>query len=101
MEINSLDKSVTVGTDVVIISEQKVNGHAERTSLVVSNTSTGGQVISISTSGEAANGVGLVLSPGGFKAWEKKSPIPIIQERVTAVSNLAGGTVAVHEEVLQ
>lgn len=99
MEMRSRDTSATIGTSVVVISEQMTK--AERTTLVVVNTSTGGQKISLSTSGEAVSGQGLVLSPGGFKTWEKKSPLPIIQSRITAISDLAGGTVAIHEEVLQ
>lgn len=101
MIINSSDRALTIGTSVQVVSENQVIGRSERVRLVLTNVSTGGQTISISTSGEAVASQGLVLSPGGHVAWDKKSPISIIQSRVTAIADLAGGSLAIHEEVLQ
>jgi len=99
MQINSTDRSISVGTDVVVISEPKQN--AERVNITFVNTSTGGQVITVSTSGDAVAGAGLVLYSGGSNEKQKTSNLPIIQSRITAISSAAGGTLAVHEEVLQ
>lgn len=99
MEITSSDRSVTIGTDVVVISEPKQNG--ERTNITLVNTSTASQVISVSTSGDAQAGSGLVLYAGGSIDKQKSSNLPIIQSRVTAVASAVGATLAVHEEVLQ
>jgi len=99
MEINSSDRSVTVGTDTVVISEERRNG--ERVNITFVNTSTSGQVITVSTSGDAVAGSGLVLYAGGSNEKQKTSNLPIIQSRITAVSSAVGGTLAVHEEVLQ
>ena len=99
MQINSSDRSITVDTTTVVISEEKKN--AERTNITFVNTSTGGQKITVSTSGDAVSGAGLVLYAGGSNEKQKTSNLPIIQSRITAISDLAGGTLAVHEEVLQ
>jgi hypothetical protein len=101
MEITSLDKSQTIGSTTAIVSEAQINNNAERIALVITNTSTGGQVISLASSGQAVAGSGLVLSPGGSMVWTKNSNWPIVQSRVQAISSAANGTIAVHEEVLQ
>lgn len=99
--INSINRTATIGTDTTMISEAKINGHSERVRLVVTNTSAGGQVISLAVNADATAGSGLVLSPGGFMTWERQGNVPVQQQRVNAISNLAGGSVAIYEEVLQ
>lgn len=99
--INSIDKSLTVGTSVVIVSEAKLSGQSARVRLIVANVSTGGQNISLSSDAEAAAGQGIYLAPGGSMGWEIQGNIPIIQSRVTAIADAAGGSLAIHEEVLQ
>lgn len=101
MAINSRNVSATIGTDPVVVSEAKISGNSERVRLILTNTSTGAQSISLATDADATIGYGLVLSPGGSMAWEKQAGIPIIQSRVSAVSSVAGGTLAIYEEVLQ
>jgi hypothetical protein len=99
--INALNSSATVGTSSVVVSEQKVTNNAERVRLILTNTSTGGQIISISAGQDPVAGAGLQLSPGGSMGWEKQSSTPIQQLRVFAISSGAGGTLAVYEEVMQ
>ena len=99
MQINSSDRSATIGTDTVVISEVKQT--AERVNITLVNTSTGGQVITVSTSGDAVAGAGLVIYAGGSIERQKTSNLPIIQSRITAIASAVGGTLAVHEEVLQ
>lgn len=99
MQINSSDRSETIGTSVVVISDEKRN--AERVNITLVNTSTSGQVITISTSGDAVAGAGLVIYAGGSIERQKTSNLPIIQSRITAIASASGATLAVHEEVLQ
>ena len=97
--INSNNGSVSVGTSLVLISESKTV--SQRVRLILTNTSTGGQTISLAMDGQAVAGAGLVLSPGGSMGWEVQSNIPVPQGRVTAIGSGAGGTLAIYEEVLQ
>jgi hypothetical protein len=93
--------SKTIGTSTVIVSEAKLNDWSERIRLILSNASTGGQVITVSVDADAVAGNGLPLSPGGFISWVRDgSGFPVQQARVTAISSLAGGTLAIYEEVL-
>lgn len=100
MEINSSDRSVTIGTDTIVLSEKAIK--AERVNITLVNTSTASQVITISTSGDAVAGAGLVLYAGGSIEKQKTSDkLPIIQSRITGVASAAGATLAIHEEVLE
>lgn len=95
------NNAVTVGVTNVTVSEAKLSGYSERVRLVLTNVSTGGQVISIAVNGEAVVNTGLRLSPGGHASWIKdNSGVPVQQLRVNAVSDVAGGSLAVYEEVL-
>lgn len=99
--INTSNSSAAVGTSPVVLSEEKINAHSERVRLIVSNTSVGGQVIYLAADATPVVGAGLPLNPGGSMAWEKQAGVPIQQKRVQGVSDLAGGTVSVYEEVAQ
>lgn len=98
MAENIRDESVTVGTSVVKISESQTN--AERTVLILTNTSTGGQTISLGFGAEAKSGSGIVLSPGGFHSESKDAGFRVTNKLITAISDLAGGTLAIHERIL-
>lgn len=99
MQIFSSDRQITINTSSVVISEPKAN--AERVNITFVNVSTGGQVITISTSGDSTAGAGLVIYPGGSIEKQKTSNLPIIQNRITGIASGAGALLAVHEEVLQ
>lgn len=92
------NKSETIGTSAAVISEAKLTGYSERTRLIITNSSTGGQNITISVGNEATSGAGILLYPGGAVSWEKDT-LPIPQSRVFAISSAAGGTLAIYEEV--
>lgn len=94
---NPSQKSVTVGTTNAVLSE---DCFAERTFFSIVNTSTEGQVISISFGQQATVGSGIVIYPGGFYSEQKDNPgQQIMQKQVCVISNLAGGTVAFSERV--
>lgn len=97
MAENIRDEAVAVGTDVVIVSPDMTT--AERNALILTNTSTGGQVISLAFGAEAKAGSGIVLSPGGFHSESKDAGFKPTNKSITAISSLAGGTLAVHERM--
>lgn len=98
--IATSNKQVTVGTSVVVISEEKLNNYSERIRLIITNTSTGGQNITVSVDADAVAGNGIFLYPGGAISWERDASFAIQQKRVMAVASAANGTVSVYEEVL-
>jgi hypothetical protein len=99
--IASNNSSLTVGTDVAIVSEAKLNGYSERIRLIIVNTSSAGQNISVHVDSEAVANSGIFLYPGGSISWTKDSSMmPIQQNRVTAISSAAGGTISIYEEVI-
>lgn len=89
--------AVTVGTTNTVIATEC---YQERTFISITNTSTGGQNISIGIGQEAIAGSGLFLAPGGTYTESKDSLLPIAQDQFNAISSGAGGTVAVTERVL-
>lgn len=95
---NIRNESVTVGTSPVIVSEAKTA--SERSVLFLTNTSTGGQTITVSAGDVAAVGKGIVLSPGGFYQDSADQGYKPTNDRVTAIASAANGTLAVHERVI-
>jgi hypothetical protein len=89
--------SITVGTTVVRIAEELQPGQRQALSLV--NTSTAGQVISLSWGQEAGALIGVVLYPGGSWSESVDSAFMPSERLVTAVSSAAGGTLAVQERI--
>lgn len=89
---------IAVGTDQVLVSEEQFN--TQRTVILVTNTSTGGQKITVSPSDDAVSGIGIVLQPGGFYQDSQDSGYKPTNKRIMAISSLAGGTLAVHERIL-
>ena len=97
---NNRNESVSVGTTVVLAAPERGNANAYRKVIVLTNTSTGGQVISLAVDKEAVAGSGIVISPGGvFQDAQDGAYMPT-QAYITAVSSAAGGTLAVYERVI-
>jgi hypothetical protein len=73
--------------------------HGVRILLVITNTSTGGQIITLSPEAYAVAGAGIVLYPGA--AWVEciDSSFAPTSRAIYAVSSAAAGTVGVHERV--
>ena len=91
--------SQTIGTDVEVVSEEQHKPNI-RSVIQIVNTSLGGQKITISPADEAENGKGIVLSVGGFYQDSQESGYKPTQRRITAISDLADGEIAIHERVL-
>jgi len=93
-----INEQQTIGATARIVLPNRTTQNAKRTSVILSNQSTGGQVITISIDEEAASGTGIVLNPGG--SWEQTANGGYLppQQKITAISTLAGGLLSVYEE---
>jgi len=89
---------LTIGTTSSIVAPE-VMGNQRRV-LVLNNTSTGGQVITVSWEQEAVAGKGIVLYPGGSWSEAVDSGYIPSPKQVYAVSSAAGGLLSIHERVL-
>lgn len=88
-------KSQTIDTTSALVSQECFQ---ERVFFSVVNTSTGGQVISLTFGQEAKASQGIVLYPGGYYS-ESKDAQPITQRQIQAISSAAGGAIAVQERI--
>jgi len=96
MEFNR-NEQATIGTSASVISVEKDNANVKRKSIIVINTSTGGQVITIAIDAPAVAGAGIVLSVGG--SWQDSQDggyLPT-QKQITAISSAAGGLLSIQE----
>jgi hypothetical protein len=92
------NKRVAVGVDRVVIAEELLP--KQRKEIFICNTSVGGQKISLGFSQDAVVGTGVVLSPGGsFSSSADGSGFSPISSNISAISDLAGGTLAIMERV--
>jgi len=99
MEDRQRNVGVTVGTTNVEISAARNLLVERRKSFTAVNNSTNGQVISITFVDEAGTSTGVPLSPGGFIVMAEDSGYIPPQGRINAISNLAGGTLAIWETI--
>lgn len=93
----SSNSSVTVGT-----TSTQVSGDCfqQRSAIVITNTSIGGQIISLSIGQEAIANAGIQLGPGGVYQDSRDGAYFPSNQQINAISSLAGGTLAVHERIL-
>lgn len=89
--------SKTIGATSSVVSEQCFQ---QRTAIIITNTSTAGQVINIALGQEAAVGTGIQLSPGGTYQDARDGAYMPSNQQVNAISSAIGGTLAVHERIL-
>lgn len=98
-EINR-NMDITVGTSVVIVSEEVRYPQQERKLFTLINNSTGGQVITVAIGDQATTNKGIVLSPGGYYQESHDAGFTPTQTHITAVSDLAGGSLSVQERLI-
>lgn len=72
----------------------------QRSAVIITNTSTGGQVITLAMGQEAVAGAGIVLSVGGVYQDSRDGQYMPSNKQINAISSGAGGTVAVQERIL-
>lgn len=89
--------ALTIGTTNVSVAPQLFEG--QRKAIVITNTSTGGQAITISWGQNAAAGQGIVLYPAG--SWSESLDSAFVPSNlgIFAISSAAAGTIAIHERV--
>jgi hypothetical protein len=92
------DQSINVDATAVDIVSQLEPG-VQRALINIVNTSTGGQVISISIGKDATPGAGIVLYPGGSLSEAIDAAFIPSNERYSAISSASGGSVALQERL--
>jgi len=93
------NQTLAVGTASVVVSEQKDNNNSERSSIILINTSTAGQVITLSIDQEAVAGAGIVLSVGGVWQDSKDGGYKPTQKQIYAISSGAAGQLSIQERL--
>jgi len=94
-----VNTSQTIGTSPAVVSIEKDNANGKRHSIIIINTSTLAQVITLAIDAEAQALAGIVLYPGGSWQDSRDSGYYPTQKQITAVSSAAGGTIAIQERV--
>jgi len=94
--MNYLNKNLTIGTDPVIILIDRQGLNSKRICYSLNNNSPAGQIITIAVGEPAVANSGQILNVGGniSKSILEKPE----QVMFTAVSSVAGGTLAIYEE---
>ena len=91
------NESQTIGVTASVVSVEKDNSNFKRQSITIINTSTGGQKITIAIGQTAVSGQGLQLGAGGSWNDSQDSGYKPTQREITAISDIAGGTIAIQE----
>lgn len=95
-----LNELQTIGTSATNCLPDRQSLNQKRTCFILTNSSTGGQVITISIDKTATDKAGIVLYAGG-SIERTQNIIPIPQQKISAISDVAGATLSVYEEVLE
>jgi hypothetical protein len=92
------NESLTVGTTAVVVSKDKENSLL-RENITIINTSTGGQIITLSLDKDAVAGEGIPLSPGGTFSDSLSANYKPSQKMISAISSASGGTISIQERL--
>ena len=99
MEMNRNEAFTFSSTNSVIVSEIK-NTLCYRSSLILINTSTGGESITISVGQPViASGSGVLIQPGGYWQDSEESKYLPTQEIVYVKPSVATATLSIQERV--
>lgn len=99
MELNR-NIRLDVGTSSIVISEEKSNENVNRVEIILINTSTGGEVITVAVDNEAVALNGIVLYQGGNYSFTIQGSIFPTQKQINAICSGAGGKLSVYERVI-
>lgn len=94
------DESLTVGTSAAVVALEQSLPQAQRSVLILTNISTGGQTIYLSFSGEAQANKGIPLYVGGFHSESIDAGFKPTNNQITAIASGAGATLAIHERII-
>jgi len=92
------EDTVSVGATSVQVSPE--TGSKQRQALVLTNTSTGGQVISLAWGRQAVAGKGIVLSPQEHHVEAIDHGFVPLNFEINAIADGAGGSLAIHERLI-
>jgi hypothetical protein len=96
--IASRNESVTIGTTNVLVSQSKISSEQKAKIRMYTNTSIGGQVITLNFGNSVATaGNGIVLQPNQNVADSSDEGYECWQGTVNGIASAAGGTLAVFE----
>lgn len=95
--MNDRNDSQTFSDTSSVKIADAAQGSVERTKLVMTNTSTTAKITITLSDQAAVAGKGIVLNPSGFYAESTDSGYTCYQGIITAVSDTAGGTLAIVE----
>jgi len=95
MNVLPNDAVYTVGATATDLSPEKGNGR--RTLLIVTNLSTGGQVVHVGIGKDATLTGAIALNPGGIYQETLDARFTPTNLRISAISDVAGASVAIHE----
>lgn len=93
----NINQSQTIDTTSVVVSLEKDNSNFKRKSITIINTSTGGQKVSLAIGSEAGVAQGIPLNVGGHWHDSEDGGYKPTQRQITAISDLAGATIAIQE----
>lgn len=97
-ELAASEGSITVGTSAVdILPDLTITG--SRKAFVLTNVSTGGQIISLSTGGVPVANQGIVLYPGGTWSEARDPAFEPTNQKIAAIASASGGLLAYSERV--
>jgi hypothetical protein len=91
------ESTVSVGATSVEVSPE--TGTRQRNTIVLTNTSSLNQTISLAWLGDAVVGNGIVLLAGEHHVESIDSGFIPLNSRISAIASAAGGTLAVHERL--
>jgi len=98
MDTYPINKNFTIDTTSIPISPDREGLNNKRKSIIITNISTGGQIITISIGKESVATEGIVLYPGG--SWDRSPNEEPPQFQIQAISSLAGGILSLYEELV-
>ena len=87
----------TIGATALIVVPTLEVG--KRNAISIINTSTGGQIITLSWGVEAQAGKGIVLFTGGSWSESRDNVFTPSTEQIWAISSAAAGTLAIHDRI--
>ena len=97
MTFTPRNDKVAVGTSSVELCPSLTN--RERILLVITNTSTAGQVIYLSDGQDGVVGYGIPLQPNSSWAESRDSKYQLSNERICAISSAVSGQVSIRERI--
>jgi len=97
MQEPSRNASYTIGATSTLISQRMPEGL--RKVIVVTNTSTGGETITLSIGQQAAAGAGIILSSGGSWNESQDNTFMVTSDEIWCIGSGAGAKVAIYERM--